>query len=197
MAHTVAQLRRTTSGIAAASLLVRRDHDVLIGQHGRRERGGEARVAKIGEDLVGREPVLGRRAARGIKLEVDDRDRAAGTQRPGERAGIRGAIAEVMPDVDDEDAIDRARREPRIGRRRRSSALDNSRRVFADPAVVEYFGPAAGCGWNYGEGQVSTLVARFVTRTCGFATTCSAGSAAAVGRTGRATPRRSRERRFL
>src|SRR5262245_30779331 len=62
--------------------------------------------------------MFGRRAMRGIELEVDDRDPSARLQGLRERARVRDAIAEVMPDIDDEDTIDRLGAELRIRRRR-------------------------------------------------------------------------------
>src|SRR3569623_2143461 len=54
------------------------------------------------------------RAVLGLGLQVDDRQLAAGAERTREPLRVRRAIRDVVPDVDDEDPIDRGSSEARI-----------------------------------------------------------------------------------
>src|SRR5688500_5976317 len=71
---------------------------VLLGQLDRDARV-ETAGFEVGDDRVGGEAELGRRAVLRVELEVDDRDEAVGRERGGELRRVRAAVAEVVPDV--------------------------------------------------------------------------------------------------
>ena len=66
----------------------------------------EAGGREIRDDRFGRQAVLLRRAELRVELEVDDGDDAARRERGRELLRVRLAITQVVPDIDDQDAVD-------------------------------------------------------------------------------------------
>src|SRR5215468_7093741 len=81
------------------------DHDVLVGQHGRRQRRREPGLAELADHLLGGESHLRRRSVRGLAGEVDDRELTDDTRRARENERIVITAFDRMPHVDNDEAI--------------------------------------------------------------------------------------------
>ncbi len=73
------------------------DHDVLLGQHDRRHLRVQAGRCEVGNDRLGREPMMARRTLLGLHREIDDRDASARAQACGQLACEPAAVPDVMP----------------------------------------------------------------------------------------------------